>query len=137
MNEDYSAPTLIGQTASNGGRKNVDFAPRDGAPVTVSRGLQPNCEYEQSLIWYEDAMLMVKADISMDSDHYQSTTMKMRSTRGKQKITDVMSKVFMSSDKDIFTGKSIMRWDTSLDFINIKPEFVTRLVGIKVGDLGE
>jgi len=136
LNEDYSAPTLIGQTASNGGRKNVDFAPRDGAPVTVSRGLQPNCEYEQSLIWYEDAMLKVIADISMDSDHFNKTQMKMNSMRGKQKITDVMSNVYMSKDKDIFTGKSIMRWDTSLDFINFRPELVTRLVGIKVADLG-
>lgn len=136
LKEDYSVSNALGQTATNGGRKNVDFHPKDGAAITVSRGLQPNSEYEQSLIWYDDAMIKVAADLAVNKNHFKHMQMKRRVKQGGNSIvTENYSKIYMSEDFDINEGRSILRWDTSLDYINAMPELVTRLVGIKVGDL--
>lgn len=134
LNDDYTTNNNLGQVASNGGRKNVDFAPKDGASVTVSRGLLPNSEYEQSLIWYDDAMIKVAADLAVNKNHFKSMQMKRRTGKGASIITENYSKIYMSEDFDINEGRSILRWDTSLDYINAMPELVTRLVGIKVGE---
>lgn len=129
LHSDYQVANSLGQTATNGGRKNVDSSPKDGAMVNVSTGLSPNCEYEQTLVWFDDAMVKIAADVDMDCG---GMTENVRISFGD--LAGDAGRAYFSKDGNIQNGAGFLRWDMSLDYINLFPEFVTRLVGIKVAD---
>ena len=128
LREDYSVRNSLGQLASGGGRKNVDKSPIDGAMVRFSRGLQPNSEYEQSIAFFDDAMVRVTAPLEIDCGKTAAVSV-------RSKLAGDLGQVYFSEDGDIKSARKYLRWDTSLDFINLFPQYVTRLVGIRVGSL--
>ena len=66
LDQPFEIVNQFGQKTSSLGRKNVLDAPMDGADVYVSPGLEPNTEYEQTMIWYDDMMVKIRADLKIN-----------------------------------------------------------------------
>jgi hypothetical protein len=129
LHEDYGVRNSLGQEAVSGGRKNVTRSPKDGADIYVSPGLAPNSEYEQSIIWYDDMMVKITPELSLDMD---GMTAKMRIN---SKIAGNLGNMWFTKDRSIQNLDTVLRWDWSVDYINMFPDLGYRLVGgHKLGD---
>lgn len=127
LNQPYTSESALGQKASTLGRKNVTVSPKDGAYVYVSPGLDPNSEYEQSLIWYDEMMAKIKAPLQLNCG-------KTESVRLNSKVAGDLGQVYYSMGGDIHNGNTVHRWDMSLDYLNLFPEFGFKLVGNRLGE---
>lgn len=122
----FETTNSLGQKTSSLGRKNVLAAAKDGADVLVSPGLEPNTEYEQTIIWYDDMMTKIKADVKINVGKTASMNL-------SSKIAGNMGKIHYSMDGDIHNGNTVHRWDMSIDYLNLFPQYGFRLVGNRLG----
>jgi len=124
----FETVNQLGQKTSSLGRKNVKLAPMDGADVYVSRGLDPSTEYEQTIIWHNDMMVKVKANLDINLGKDKSASMNLNS-----KIAGDLGRIYYSMDGDIHTAENVHRWDMSIDYINLFPQYGYKLVGNRLG----
>jgi len=127
LQNDYSVANQFGQRASNGGRKNVTNAPQDGVDVYVSPGLQPNSEYEQSIIWYDEMMVKIAPETSPDREFFASMPV-------KSKIAGNLGSMMFSKQYNIQNTTTTYRWDYKIDYLNLFPDMGFRMVGNKVNE---
>ena len=100
----------------------------DGADVYVSPGLEPNTEYEQTMVWYDDMMVKIRADLKINMGKTESMNL-------SSKIAGDLGKIYYSMDGDIHTGETVHRWDMSIDYINLFPQFGFKFVGNRLGSV--
>lgn len=128
LNRPFETTNVLGQKTSSLGRKNVLEAAKDGAEVRVSPGLAPNTEYEQTIIWYNDMMTKIKAPVQINCGKSHSMSL-------SSKIAGNMGQIYYSMDGDIHSGSTVHRWDMSIDYLNLFPQYGFKLVGNRLGSV--